>query len=774
MRIFFLSSYLLFGLLSNAFAQEFLFSGEVEDASTGEKIIGVTILINNGKGGITDETGKFSISLPPSNYDVKVAHIAYEIQEFSIEINQENPAKMVVKLTPKATFLNLVNITGSKYEKDIIDEVISVDILRTQLIKEVNAPRFFSAIDKVPGVKITDGQASIRGGSGFAYGAGSRVQMVVDGMPLITADRNDIRWNFIPIELIDQVEVLKGASSSLYGSAALNGVMHVRTVFPTEVPEIEIRTFYTHYGKPKRKELAWWNTAPNEYGASVRHMQQFGRFDLVASGSFLQSNSYLMGADQDQQRFALKTRWRPEKDFGLTLGLNTSFMHSDEADFIFWENANEGAYIPFSGNESGGEANGLILFERNQLTIDPYLLYKTRNGNEHELKARFYDLRTLNFVDNTIAQQFNADYNYKTKLSDRIKLITGINAQKVLIDDPDGAGNRSGTLGALYAQAEYVVRRFNTNLGFRYEYFDVSGTERRTIPVFRWGMNYKTSETSSIRASFGQGYRFPSLAEIFLDKSDEVVPIFPNPELKPEYGWNAELGFKKEVGTQTWKTYLDAALFLMDYYDMIEFRPGLFLPNDSNPDGNLLDYVGVKAENMPRTRVGGIEFSAVSNGKINQTPLRILAGYTYNYPVDLQENEELKNLGKYTVEMAKSMFSSNESTLQPVLNYRHRHLVKFDLSTEIKNFTMGLDFRYNSPMEKYDELLESFIPGFREYLERNPNGEHFFNLRFGYDFKQYGKFNVIVNNLTNNEYALRYAKLEPPRNFTFQYQLTFR
>nr|MBX2843392.1 TonB-dependent receptor [Flammeovirgaceae bacterium] len=588
MRIIILSFSLIFCLLSDAFSQEILVSGEVGDATNGEKVIGATLLFNGEKGISTDQNGQFSISLSSGTYDLKISHIAYESQEVSIEINQENPSPIIVKLIPKATFLNLVNITGSKFEKDIMDEVISVEILSAQLIKEVNSPRFFSAMDKIPGVKITDGQASIRGGSGFAYGAGSRVQMVVDGMPLITADRNDIRWNFIPIELIDQVEVLKGASSSLYGSAALIGVMHVRTVFPSEVPETEIRTFYTHFGKPKREELAWWNTAPNEFGTSVRHMQQFGRFDLVASGNFIKTNSYLQNADQDQQRVSIKTRWRPNKDVGFTIGLNANFMHSNEADFIFWENANEGVYIPFSGNGTGGEANGLILFERNQLTIDPYLTYKTKKGNEHELKTRFYDLRTLNFVDNTIAQQFNAGYNYKTRLSDRIKLITGINAQKVLIDDPDGAGNRSGTLGALYAQAEYVVEKFNTNVGFRYEYFDVSGTERRAIPVFRWGMNYKTSTSSSLRASFGQGYRFPSLAEMFLDKSDEVVPIFPNPDLKPEYGWNAEIGFKKQVGTNTWKTYLDAAMFLMDYYDMIEFRPGIFLPTDPNPDGSIL------------------------------------------------------------------------------------------------------------------------------------------------------------------------------------------
>ena len=63
-----------------------------------------------------------------------------------------------------------------------------------------------------------DGQANIRGGSGYSYGAGSRVMLLMDDLPILTGDVNEVKWNYLPVEIIGQVEVIKGASSALYGS----------------------------------------------------------------------------------------------------------------------------------------------------------------------------------------------------------------------------------------------------------------------------------------------------------------------------------------------------------------------------------------------------------------------------------------------------------------------------------------------------------------------------------------------------------------------------
>ena len=99
-------------------------------------------------------------------------------------------------------------------------------------------------VGRTPGVTVIDGQANIRGGSGYAYGVGSRVMLLVDNMPLIRGDWGDINWNFVPLENAEQVEVVKGAASVLYGSAALNGVINVRTAWPIDsVPETKVQVF---------------------------------------------------------------------------------------------------------------------------------------------------------------------------------------------------------------------------------------------------------------------------------------------------------------------------------------------------------------------------------------------------------------------------------------------------------------------------------------------------------------------------------------------------
>ena len=114
-------------------------------------------------------------------------------------------------------------------------------------------------LEKTSGISILDGQPSIRGGSGFSYGVGSRVLMLVDDLPMISADAGDIKWNYMPVENVNQVEVIKGASSVLYGSSALNGVINLRTRFPGNDPQTEVTLFGGAYMNPERKELVWWD-----------------------------------------------------------------------------------------------------------------------------------------------------------------------------------------------------------------------------------------------------------------------------------------------------------------------------------------------------------------------------------------------------------------------------------------------------------------------------------------------------------------------------------
>ena len=144
-------------------------------------------------------------------------------------------------------------------------------------------------MEQVPGVTITDGQANIRGGSGWSYGAGTRVQVMVDDMPLISGDAGQAQWSLISTENINQVEVIKGASSALYGSSALNGVINIRTAYPGSEPETKVNFHHGFYDDAKRKSLNWWGTRNQRvYGADFLHKKEkMGNLDLVVGGFIL-------------------------------------------------------------------------------------------------------------------------------------------------------------------------------------------------------------------------------------------------------------------------------------------------------------------------------------------------------------------------------------------------------------------------------------------------------------------------------------------------------
>ena len=92
--------------------------------------------------------------------------------------------------------------------------------------------------------------------------------------------------------------------------------------------------------------------------------------------------------------------------------------------------------------------------------------------------------------------------------------------------------------------------------------------------MVRMGLNYELNENNFFRAFFGQGYRYPSMYELFLFRYE--ISIYSNRELKPETGYTAEIGYKhKWFAKEKFTAYLDIAAFHMNYNDMVEYSYGL-------------------------------------------------------------------------------------------------------------------------------------------------------------------------------------------------------
>ena len=130
--------------------------------------------------------------------------------------------------------IDQIVVSANKTEQKIAELTVSMDILKTADFLNTHITNSQELINKTPGIEVLDGQASIRGGSGFSYGIGSRVLALIDGLPVLSADAGNIKWQFLPLENIAQVEIIKGASSVLYGSSALNGIINFRTADPAK------------------------------------------------------------------------------------------------------------------------------------------------------------------------------------------------------------------------------------------------------------------------------------------------------------------------------------------------------------------------------------------------------------------------------------------------------------------------------------------------------------------------------------------------------------
>ena len=223
---------LIFTLLSFIISGQTL-TGVVTDINN-VPLVGVNVFNDSGKGVITDINGSFTLALVQGGTKINFSYIGFETlsQQYYLDANELKNVKIVLNELSKK--LDVVVISAGKFEQRIEETTVSMEVIKPQMIENKNTTEIQTAMEQIPGVNITDGQANIRGGSGWSYGAGSRVLVMVDDMPLISGDAGQVQWKLIATENINQVEVIKGASSVLYGSSALNGVINIRTAFPSK------------------------------------------------------------------------------------------------------------------------------------------------------------------------------------------------------------------------------------------------------------------------------------------------------------------------------------------------------------------------------------------------------------------------------------------------------------------------------------------------------------------------------------------------------------
>ncbi|MBP8249529.1 MAG: TonB-dependent receptor [Chitinophagales bacterium] len=730
-------------------SQTAIFSGIITDANTKEPLIGATVFLNNQTGTATDIDGSFKIVTTPGDYTFTASYVGYDKQSASITLTERASLVLDIALKPVDGILNTIVVTGSKFEKKLGEETVTIDVIKSDLIQHTNDVKLDQTIQRIPGVSVIDGQANIRGGSGYSYGAGSRVLLLMDDLPILTGDAGFPTWDFIPMENIQQVEIIKGAASALYGSSALNGIINVRTAYPTSEPVTKLSFFSGVYNSPADTAQKWWaDDFPFFSGANFAHRQKFGKFDLVTGAYVYTQDSYLKEIYQRRGRYNINTRYRINNN--LAVGLNVNAQVNRSSSFFFWDGIDSGLYVAAPGTTAFNQGF--------KITVDPFLNWYDEHGNRHKILSRYYGNhnKTITTEQSNFNDLFYGEYQYQKHL-DKYALVisSGVLASYAMVSAElygDSTYNTSNE--AVYLQLDKKwFDKLNVSGGVRYEFNQIAGL-KESRPVFRLGANYQVANYTFIRASWGQGYRFPTIAEKYISTSVTGLSIYPNPDLTSETGWSGELGVKQGVKISNWQGMIDVSGFISEYDNMMEFTFGYY------------PFPGFMSLNIGDTRIMGGEISFIGEGKIGTVPTTLIAGYTYIDP-KFKDFDSIQN--------ALSSADYN------VLKYRFRHTVKFDVESTIKKFRVGVTCNYNSFMEAVDAaFVDPIIPainlyiidGLQQYRDEHADGDLVIDIRLAFNINANSEVSLLCNNVLNREYSSRPAMMDAPRNFTLKYSLT--
>jgi iron complex outermembrane receptor protein len=750
-------------------AQSLNLKGVVSDDKSSEKMPGVNVKNSHGKIlGISDMNGSFTVNAELADQYILLTYLGYEA--YKVELKAGMNTNIEVRLKETANLLDVVTVSGSRFEKKISEETVSISVIQPQQIAHAGITQIDDMLKRTPGVDVVDGQPNIRGGSGWSYGAGSRVMVLVDDLPMLSADAADVKWDFLPLENCEQVEVIKGASSALYGSSALNGAINFRTAFPRDKPQTQLNIQQGVYDTPANPNLKWWkNNFQKQNNISFFHSRKIKNFDMVVGGAFFSDDSYLQGGGNTRGRLNTNLRYRFKKVENLYVGLNANAQASKGALFFLWgvDDANlkypNGTLRPDSNRyliPRGGldtPSTTLSYYNSYRFSLDPYITYDSKQGWKFKLRNRFFNTNNVNNSNQSSnAKLYYSEFQVQKKFFKQLNLTAGL------------VNNYSTVMSQLYADHYYqnmatyiqldekVGKRLWITAGGRYEYYKLDSVQALSKPLGRIGLNFQVHKATFLRASAGMGYRFPTIAEKFVNTSVSIVSIVPNPKLLPETGWNAEFGVKQLLSFKKLNAMIDVAAFYSEYKNMIDFVFDVF-------PGSKIPF-GFQSQNITDARIKGIDGSIGFQWKIKKVNITANGGYTYTLPTDM----------KFDTLSVYSKSTRYSDTTQNILKYRYTTSAKGDIEIQWKKFTIGAYVRYNTYVVNIDPIFNTFFPSIKDYRARQAAKNIWVSdARFIYQLSETSSISFIVKNMFNEEYTERPAFMAPPRSFFIQYNYKF-
>lgn len=448
-----------------------------------------------------------------------------------------------------------VVVTASRQAQSSDESAASVSVFTREDIDRLQPSSVQELLTHVPGVQI----ATYGGrGAGFSLsirGTSSAQSLVlIDGVRVGSATAGGASLQYLSVDQIERIEVLRGSRSALYGADAMGGVVQIFT------------RRSAGEGLTPRLRIAGGSDQTWERSAGISGGDQQTRFSLNASqeetaGIDRTRRSYDSDSDHDAYRNrSLSLTVSHQLTDELELGLNVLDQRGKtETDNPFgrWDNTLFASfpskpYDHFAVSSTSTYLDAQLTEQWNS---------RLELGHSEDKQENFDKLFPGSTVNNTFRD--SANWLNTVQLTDRQTLRAGLDYLNDKIHSTNDFSQDSRWNQAGYLQHSYQGELFSTELGVRHDKNQQYGSHNS----FNGALGVAINSANQLTLSYAEGFRVPTFADLYWPKDFNSF-YEGNPNLKPEQSKTYELKWNSQLAE---KTRLQASLYRTDFRDLISF-----------------------------------------------------------------------------------------------------------------------------------------------------------------------------------------------------------
>jgi hemoglobin/transferrin/lactoferrin receptor protein len=593
-------------------------SGVVSASESGVPLDGVTVRLGPGaRATLSDAAGRFEFrALPAGEYRVTVALIGYEDESRTVQISRGESAQIQISLPTAAIRLDAVQVTATRGLRAASDVPAPVSVIDRRALDRRAPAKVGDVFALEPGVEV-EGTGPFLGMPVIRGLSGNRVLVLVDGQRLNNSREainfGGVQPSLVEVDRIQEVEILRGPASVLYGTDALGGIVNIITTRPSFASEgfdagIRARSGYSTVDGGREvsgdAHLSGTSTSLRVAG-TWREAENFNSPEGEVLNSGARSVDLGVGLTwepADGHRFALELQRFRAKDVGVpgTTGVFTGRYPFTDRDKLALDYQTEQAgplgSLQLEAYLQDQEESFSTVLDLPPIPAGPFRLFiDSESDRVSDVRTTGVGLKLGRALGPDALLTYGVDFfrddveevRRETTTTLREPVSPGPPPNTTVSVDSFPTTPKSTFQGlGLYLQGELDVGRLSLIPGLRYDRFDIQ-TERLGRPEGELAARDETEDavSASIGALFrasrqvqptlnvGRAFRTPNIIErYFFGPSSQGGLVVPNPDLRNETSLNVDAGFRVRIGGLTGSvTYYHNRI-----HDFITFVPGTF------------------------------------------------------------------------------------------------------------------------------------------------------------------------------------------------------